>query len=160
MVTDPHEVATRALDYLQMHHCMSIATDGPEGLWAATVFYVNEGFALDFVSLSDTRHARNLDSNPRVAVTIGDDAETWQDISGIQVEGSVVHVDAPDERRNVLQLFLNRYPFPEGVLWWTDSPPDPNAGRRVYRIEPTRVLFINHAFDGARSEIPATHLRR
>jgi uncharacterized protein YhbP (UPF0306 family) len=156
---DSAEVATRALEYIKRHHCMSVATDGPEGLWAATVFYVSERFALYFLSLSDTRHARNIESNHQVAATISDDAETWPEVGGIQLEGPIVRIDGPDERRRVLALFARRYPFVD-CLWWTDPPPDPSAERRIYRIEPTRVLFVDHAFRSARSTIAATHLRR
>ena len=37
------EVTHRALKYTERDHCMNLATDGVEGLWAATVFYVNDG---------------------------------------------------------------------------------------------------------------------
>jgi uncharacterized protein YhbP (UPF0306 family) len=155
---DAAEVATRALEYLKRHHCLSLATDGAEGLWAATVFYVNDGFTLHFLSLSDTRHVRNIESNPLVAATIGDDAESWPEIGGIQLEGKAVRVDDPDERRRVLAHFAKQYPFADS-LWWTDPPPSPRAERRVYRIEPTRVLFLDHAFRAARVQIAARHLR-
>lgn len=32
--------------YLQTHNVMTLATTGPEDLWAAAVFYVNDGFPL------------------------------------------------------------------------------------------------------------------
>jgi len=156
---DSAEVAARALDYIERHHCMSIATDGPEGLWAATVFYVSDRFALYFLSLSDNRHARNIESNHRVAATISDDAETWKEVGGIQLEGSIGRIERPDERRRVLALFAKRYPFVD-CLWWTDAPADPSAEQRIYRIEPTRVLFVDHAFRTGRSAIAATHLGR
>jgi len=138
---------------------MSIATDGPEGLWAATVFYVNDRFALYFLSLSNTRHARNIESNHRVAATISDDAETWPEVGGIQLEGPIARIDQSEERRRVLALFAKRYPFVD-CLWWTDSPPDPSAERHIYRIEPTSVLFVDHAFRSARIAIAGTHLRQ
>jgi uncharacterized protein len=155
---DAAEVATRALEYLKRHHCISIATDGPEGLWAATVFYVNDGFTLHFLSLSDTRHVRNIESNPRVAATIGDEAESWPEIGGIQLEGKAVRVDDLYERRRVLTHFAKQYPFADS-LWWTDPPPDPSAERRIFRIEPTRVLFVDHAFRNSRVEVAATLLQ-
>ena len=54
--------ATRAqaLAYLAAHHVVTIATHGPLGLWAAAVFYANDGFRLVFLSAGHTRHAQNL----------------------------------------------------------------------------------------------------
>jgi uncharacterized protein YhbP (UPF0306 family) len=40
------EARDRALDYLAEHRVMTLATQGPEGLWAADVFDVNNGTTL------------------------------------------------------------------------------------------------------------------
>jgi len=48
-----------AREFLAKHHCISLATNGPAGLWASTVFYANEGFDLYFLSGAGTRHAWN-----------------------------------------------------------------------------------------------------
>ena len=49
-----------ALDYLNSHHVLTLATHGPEGVWAAAVFYTNDGFRLYFLSAGHTRRARNM----------------------------------------------------------------------------------------------------
>jgi hypothetical protein len=35
-----------ALSYLEAHNVATLATNGPEGPWAAAVFYANTGFTL------------------------------------------------------------------------------------------------------------------
>lgn len=43
----------QVLQYLQTHNVMTLATIGPEGPWAADVFYVNEGLNLYWLSHPD-----------------------------------------------------------------------------------------------------------
>jgi len=155
---DDAEVAARALAYLGSHHCMSVATDGPHGLWAATVFYVNRSFVLHFLSLSDSRHARNIESNPRVAATIGPDAEDWGKVSGVQLEGRAARIYDPDEHRAVMAAFTERYPFADCLWWWTGTSLGPGTQRFLYRVEPARMFFVDHGFRSARFEVAARHL--
>ena len=67
---------------------MTLATSGPEGLWAAAVFYASEDFRLFFLSAATTRHARNLAAHPDVAATIHEDHADWRAIKGVQLEGT------------------------------------------------------------------------
>ena len=83
------ETVKLALDYLAGHHVMTLATYGPEGLWAAAVFYANDGFQLYFLSAGHTRHARNMAASPQAAATIQEDYADWAAIKGIQLEGTV-----------------------------------------------------------------------
>jgi uncharacterized protein YhbP (UPF0306 family) len=152
------EVANRALQYLERHHCMSIATDGPCGLWAATVFYVNDSFVLHFLSLSNTRHALNIEENPRVAATIGDDAEDWTQVSGIQFEGSVARVDDSAEHDAVMAAFVRRYPFADSMWWWSGTVLAPGVKQLVYRVEPESFFYVDHTFGDVRFEIAAGRL--
>ena len=55
------------LSYLQTHHVMTLATRGPIGLSAATVFYVNDEFTLYFLSSPASRHSQNIENSGRVA---------------------------------------------------------------------------------------------
>ncbi len=53
-----------ALDYLAAHHVLTLATAGPEGIWAAAVFYADDGFNLTFLSAGHTRHAPGAGRRP------------------------------------------------------------------------------------------------
>ena len=61
------------------------ATRGPEGPWAAAVFYANTGFALYFLSSPTSRHGRNIGGNAKAAATIQEDYSDWREIKGIQL---------------------------------------------------------------------------
>jgi uncharacterized protein YhbP (UPF0306 family) len=149
------ELIERAHAFMRRHYCLALATDGPEGLWAATVFYVNRGFILHFVSREDARHTRNIDSDHRVAATIHDDAATWRTISGLQLEGVADRVDE-SQTAEVIDAFRARFVFADS-LWWTSVPA--RSRQHIYRVRPSRVLFVDHDLGPQRFEIPVEHLR-
>jgi uncharacterized protein len=139
-----------ALDYLRQHHVMTVATDGPHGLWAAAVFYANDDFDLIFLSAAHTRHAQNMAAQPRVAATIQEDYDEWQAIKGIQLEGRV-QLLAGVERERAVAVYRQRHSFlaavPEPIL---------RALGRVnwYRLSPDRLYFVDNTRGfGHRDEI-------
>ncbi len=142
--------------FLARHHCLSLATNGPDGLWASTVFYVNAGFDLYFLSRAGTRHVRNLEVDPRVAGTVNDDVADWVSIRGIQLEGRAELV-GEGRRREVLEMFSLHYAFPD-VIWWDADQTAPRAAQRIYRIRPSRLLFIDHGIGSGRLDVPLESL--
>ena len=68
------------------NNVVTLATSGPEGIWAAAVFYAEDGFELTFLSAEHTRHARNIASQSHVAATIQEDYADWPGIQGIQLK--------------------------------------------------------------------------
>ena len=89
---------------------MTLATQGPDGPWAAAVFYVNEGPDVYFLSAPSTRHARNLAADGRVAATVQEDYSDWRQIKGIQLEGEVTRLNIADSVR-AAGLFMRKFPF-------------------------------------------------
>ena len=139
-----------ALVYLAEHHVLTLATQGPDGVWAAAVFYVNDGFDLYFLSAGHTRHGRNLAQNPVAAATIQADYHDWPSIRGIQLEGEVVQLHGA-ERDGAIHLYQEKYPFV--------SPDNPALGPALakvnwYRLRPRRFYFIDNSLGlGHRDEI-------
>ena len=101
-----------ALAYLANHQVMTLATSGPQGLWAAAVFYASEGFTLTFLSAAHTRHAQNITAVPHVAATIQEDYRDWQKIQGIQLEGSVVLLDNVSRETIIARHIQNIHSWP------------------------------------------------
>jgi uncharacterized protein YhbP (UPF0306 family) len=138
------DLRPRVLAYLRRHHTVSLATCGPEGPWAAAVFYVNRGFDLYFRSKTSSRHIRHLAANPRVAATISQDPGDWRAIQGVQMEGTAACVTEADEHMQVMLAFFQRYPFVE-ALWGEEEGNETEVGaRKVYRVHPERVVFHDH----------------
>ncbi|MEW5987985.1 MAG: pyridoxamine 5'-phosphate oxidase family protein [Chloroflexota bacterium] len=144
------QLREQALAYLATHHVMTLATHGPLGLWAAAVFYANDGFELIFLSAGHTRHAQNLAANPHVAATIQEDYADWPSIKGIQLEGTVRQL-AGEEQAAAVALYQRKYPFIAQA-----EPAIQAALARVswYRLTPERVYFIDNSQGfGRREEI-------
>jgi hypothetical protein len=157
-VTD--DLRAAALRYLAEHNTVSLATVGPDGLWATTVFYANLDFTLYYLSEPKTRHVQNVLANPSIAATINEDYKDWTQIKGIQMEASSAEVTGKRELARALAAYIKKYPFVAQFL----SPGQLLAGMKVagraldvrlYRVTPTRLLFLdNQRGFSNRQEIP------
>ena len=129
-----------ALSYLASHHVMTLATAGPEGIWAAAVFYAEEGFTLTFLSAAHTRHARAIAAAPQVAATVQEDYADWPAIQGIQLSG-VARLVAGDEREAAIGRYRAKYPFIAQPI-----PALVTALVKVnwYVLEPDQVFFVDN----------------
>jgi uncharacterized protein YhbP (UPF0306 family) len=129
---------------------VTLATNGPEGLWAAAVFYAHQGFIFFFLSSGTTRHALNIAVNPLVAATIQGDYDDWPGIKGIQLEGKVKKLKG-DEIDQAKQLFSDRFPFlqevPDTILMALNKV-------HWYSLTPDRLFFVDNTQDfGHRDEV-------
>jgi uncharacterized protein YhbP (UPF0306 family) len=137
-----NKVKEEALHYLENHQVMTLATWGDEGVWAAAVFYVNQGFDLYFLSAGHTRHALNFKEYPRISAAIQEDYKDWAAIQGIQLEGTVTQL-VGTERDTAVKAYADKYPF----LTQQDNPQIKAALTKVnwYQMRPTRLYFIDNS---------------
>lgn len=147
-------------DYLARHNTVSLATVGPDGPWAATVFYVNLDLTIYFLSEPKTRHAQNIRHHPSVAATVNEDYHDWQQIKGIQMEATCEEVTGRRELARALAAYIKKYPFVARFL----SPGQLLRGMsvgghaldvRLYRLRPVRMLYLdNERGFSNREEVP------
>lgn len=146
-MSDPRQAA---LAYLQQHHVMTLATHGPDGLWAAAVFYASSGFDLYFLSAGHTRHAQNMAAMPRIAATIQEDYADWAVIQGIQLTGDVTQLSGA-ERLKANAWYQAKFTF------LAQAPPLIQAAfEKVnwYRLRPYQLYFVDNTKGfGHRDEI-------
>lgn len=144
----------KALQYIESHNVMSIATLGPEYPWNTAVFYVSVGFELFFVSSPDSRHCQNISRNANIAVTIQEDYFEWQTIKGIQMDGTVESVP-DDQRQYVIKQYKNKFSFLQDQNRTPADIIDALEKGAWYRILPRKVFYIdNEKGFGHRVEIP------
>lgn len=141
----------RVLDYLQARHSMTIASHGEEGVWAATVFYVNDGFRLYFLSAPTTRHIRNIAHDGRIAITIQEDCADWPEIKGIQAEGRALEIGGAEESR-ARDLYGDKYPVVGKIAQAPAFIVKALAKVRWYRFEPESLYFIDNSAGFGRRE--------
>lgn len=135
------EPRAQALAYLQEQHVMTLATQGPAGVWAAAVFYAADGFSLYFLSAQSTRHAQNIAENPRCAAAIQENYAGWREIKGIQLEGVVRRLSGEEERA-AIALYTRRFPF------LSDAPQairDAFAKVSWYELKPDRLYYLDNS---------------
>lgn len=144
------EPEASALAYLAAHRVMTLATNGPRGVWAAAVFYASDGFDLYFLSAGHTRHATDIAAGGRVAATIQEDYRDWPEIKGIQLEGIARQIN-DDARAAAIALYERKYPFV--------ARPNPTLAAALdrvnwYRLTPERLYYIDNSRGfGHRDEI-------
>lgn len=139
------------LDYLRTHHAMTIASQGEQGVWAATVFYVNDEFRLYFLSAPTTRHIRNMAHDARIAITIQEDCADWHEIKGIQAEGRAVEIGGAEET-HARQLYGEKYPVVGKIAQAPAFIVKALAKVRWYRFEPESLYFIDNSAGFGRRE--------
>lgn len=142
--------AETALDFVSRHHVMTLATAGPDGPWAAAVFYASDGFRLWFLSRPGTRHGMAIEADPRVAATIQDQPEDWRTIQGIQLEGEARRLTGAGAAA-AMARYLRRF----HRISADRSLAAALAEIAIYELRPTRVFFVdNRVGFGHRAEVP------
>jgi len=145
------DLRSRLLEFLGRHDTMTLATVGPDGEpQAAAVFYaVDDELNLYFLSDPKTRHSQNLQRESRAAATIQADGQAWQEIRGLQIEGTVRPVDGTGEKARAVRAYALRFSFLRGLL--ENNPADapvalrgPLAGSRFYLLRPAWIRLIDN----------------
>ncbi|MEI8324350.1 MAG: pyridoxamine 5'-phosphate oxidase family protein [Betaproteobacteria bacterium] len=146
-------LAARVLQHLQTHHVATLATNGSEGIWAAAVFYVNDGYGVYFLSSPASRHCANLAHSAQVAVTIQADYADWPGIKGVQLEGSVLELSGHAEQR-ARALYAKKFPIVGKLAQAPAVIVQALAKVRWYHVEPRRLFFVDNALGfGHREEL-------
>ncbi len=141
----------QALEYIHSHHVLCLATSEGEQPWVAPVYYVFRQGKFVFLSAPHTRHCRQIAENARVAASIQQDYSNWEEIKGIQLQGTVQQVE--DSRRDLmLQSYAARFP-----VIGDDAPAAiANALDKIswFELTPTTIFYIDNSRGlGHRSEL-------
>jgi uncharacterized protein YhbP (UPF0306 family) len=130
--------------YLEQHRVMTLATCGPDGPWAAAVFYVSVRSTLYFLSSPSSRHCRNLTLDPRCAATVQEDDGDWARIKGIQLEGQASEVHG-DEARLARQRYGDKFPLVGRLASAPAVIVAALAKVHWYRLQPRHLHFIDNS---------------
>ena len=122
---------------------MTLATSGPDGPWAAAVFYANDGFNLYFISSPASRHVRNFTSHA-AAATVHEDYHDWREIKGIQLEGTVEQVSGAEEV-SARKLYGRKFPLVADLASAPLAIAAAFAKVRWYRLAAVRAYFVDNS---------------
>jgi PPOX class probable F420-dependent enzyme len=113
-------VIAELLDGRNFVHLATVLPDG--GPHSVPVWALREGDRLAFFTQTATRKARNLERDPRVAISVVDAANPYR---SAHLRGRVVERLDGDEALAVIDRLSQKYigaPFPmrQGVVYWVE----------------------------------------
>jgi uncharacterized protein YhbP (UPF0306 family) len=133
----------RVQEYLHAHHVMTLATCGPAGAAAAAVFYAHAGSTLYFLSSPASLHARNIELDPRVAMTIQHDCSEWTAIRGLQLDGIARRLER-EEESSVRTLYAAKFAFIGALARMPASLREALAKVSWYEVSVSRGRLIDN----------------
>ncbi|MDW7673025.1 MAG: pyridoxamine 5'-phosphate oxidase family protein [Bacillota bacterium] len=149
------------ISMLAKHNTATIATLNTAGKpEAAAVFYVNNCLDLFFLSNPNSRHAGNISGGVDCAITIQKDYNNWQDIKGLQLEGTVVPVDDNVKKALALKAYLKKYSFLNTPLPQGHKLLSALHKSKIYHFVPSIIWVTDNNYSfGKRRELRLDNLR-
>jgi uncharacterized protein len=150
MAPSEKELKTLAAYLIEEQSTMTLATAGPEGPWAAPIYYTFFGSAFYFFSDPSSRHIEeSLESGQASAAVFAQASSSWQDIRGLQMSGVVQAVSAGPTAVRAIRSYLRKFPFTKEFFKLGDLI-DLNAFSkrfrvRLYRFEPDLVYYLDNS---------------
>jgi uncharacterized protein len=129
------QVPQEVVDYMASQKTLTLATQGLDGPWAATLTYVNDGPEIFIWTKPHSNTARHIDQNPSAAFAIDEYAEDWRQTKGIQGRGKCSPVTGEGMAR-AADLFGQKYP---------QLRPGSTSAVVFFRIEPDVLEFIDNS---------------
>ncbi len=100
-----------AIDILNANRIMTIATTRADGWPQATIVgYANEGWSLYFLIYRDSQKFANIARDNRVAVTVGHEPASIQEIKAVYAGCEAVELTDLGERSRAWDLLAQRHP--------------------------------------------------
>lgn len=127
-------------EFLAKHSTLTLATTTADGLpQAAPLFFATQDDgSLLFVSGAKSRHGLNIAANGRAAVTVYGETWNWNEIAGVQMEGTVSAIPAGPEREAAWESYKAKFPF---VVEFEDEVSRSN----FYRFTPRWARLIDNS---------------
>ena len=144
---------------------LTLATTGKSGPWSAPVYYVFFNRRFFFFSSPQSRHIRQSVEHGTTAASIFHQADSWQDIRGIQMRGVIERIVAIQLSMKVIAAYLKRFAFTREFFGGRASPDlsdfYSHFKARLYAFIPTTIYYTDNRFGfGSRQRVDwhATHL--
>lgn len=125
---------------LESQSAMTLATVDHAGVPDATplFFFPGDDLTLYWLSSTESRHSRNLSTNARVAVTVHAAAERWEDIRGVQMEGTASEVSDQRKRSRIISQYRHRFRL--GPLFSVVI-----AQSTLYQFRPSWIRYLDNS---------------
>ena len=140
---DDAQLGETIKDYLDSHTVLNLATSGPQGPHAASVFFARREFELFWFSETTTRHSRDLARSVGCAGTITDNPDDYRLIQGLQLQGVAEELTEDEGRALGLEALKAKFSF----LSEFEKGPGAAAMEKVsvYRFRPLSMTWIDNS---------------
>ncbi|HUN61007.1 MAG TPA: pyridoxamine 5'-phosphate oxidase family protein [Candidatus Sulfotelmatobacter sp.] len=145
MTEDSHHPA---LQLVQKQRTLVLAIADPAP-WSAPVCYLYSHGHFYFFSHPESRHIRGAASQRLCAASLYRESDNWQDLEGLQMEGTVQHIHTGKAAFDVLPAYLAKFPTvkhsflpPGSALNLTSFCKLVHA--ELYAFTPTLVFYFNN----------------
>lgn len=131
---------TQVAAFLKSQSTLSLASVSGDGTPQVTpLFYLaDDQLRLYWLSSATCRHSRNLKRRPEAAVSVYSPTEEWQEIRGVQMQGTVAVVTTRSERGGIVDAYCARFrlgPHFRSVI----------ARSRLYRFQPVWIRYLDNS---------------
>jgi hypothetical protein len=129
------EIPKQVLDYLYVHHVLTIATCTFTGMpHGATVPFASSPSGVYFAMDSNERTAQNIDANHYASFTVDDYTPDFRKVRELRGVGRCARVDDATEIEQVRVLFADKLPEHD------------NFAGNLHRITPVEVHFVDFEY--------------
>ncbi|BBO67491.1 hypothetical protein DSCA_14210 [Desulfosarcina alkanivorans] len=141
---------TAALTLIQSESTLTLATAGQSGPWSAPVYFVCLDGRFFFFSSPESRHIRQATTAGEASASLFHQADTWQDLRGIQMAGTIERIRSVSLSMKVLATYLKRFPFTRS-FFPENTPPDLDTffstfKARLYAFTPADMYYVDNRF--------------
>ncbi len=128
------------IHYLDKARILNLATTAGDTPHVCSLYFAHDNaHNIYWISLPDSRHSKELEKNNKVAGTITLPQEYGDPTHGLQVHGTARQIVEPDEIRQVVQAYAERY----NVYSLGDFIINETTSHRLYQLKPESFTLFD-----------------
>lgn len=142
-------ITEKARNLITSQHIMTLAVEDEGQPWAAPVYYVFWAGCFWFFSSMESRHIRCAQRSGRAAAAIHTPSRGWQDIKGVQMEGTIEPGGFGLQSIQAFQLYMMRFSFigdmlPVSPVLASIKDLESVFKARWYRFVPQNIIYTDN----------------
>mgnify|MGYP000200477973 CR=1 FL=1 len=146
----PEDPLKNALDLIGNESVLTLATCDDAGPWSAPVYFVCLGGGFYFFSSPQSRHIQQAMRSGKASASLFCQADSWQTIRGIQMEGGMGRISDPTLSLKVISAYLKSFPFTRD-FFPAIRKPDPKTFFDRFKVKlfafmPTEVYYVDNRY--------------
>jgi hypothetical protein len=142
-------VCALAGDLIATCRTLCLATADDNGPWAAPVYYVTGPSGFCFFSSPDSRHIKEALAANRAAGSIYAESDSWENLRGLQMAGTVAAVRAGSRAAAILAAYLVRFPFVKNMTGVAGRMRSADFFKQfhvnLYIFRPETILYMDNS---------------